>query len=247
MPKDQPPDSVFRANALKQVNVAAEVDNLLPLLSTRVWLVVAGVGIAIVGLLVFAVGSQQVTQVTSTGRAVAAPGLAHAVAPVDGAVTELRAASGAEVAKGDVVAVVEGVDGSPVSVIAPVSGQVWQELVATGQGVASGAAIATVLPAGSSSNVLIAVPEVQGERLRAGMRARVVTSSGAELSGAVTDVAFAPMPASMAADDIYLPLPDEPMVKVAIDVDGELEGGHEVQVTIDVARETLLDKFVSPS
>ena len=242
--KEQRPESaLFRARALEQMDVARQLDNMLPITSRRFWVALIGVGIAIIAALVYAAGVVQITSVSAVGRAVADTGIAQAASPVGGVLTRTEVAQGSTISAGEVVASGTRADGSSLQVLAPVGGIVWQLLATTGQVVQAGEIVATVLPQGSDISVLLPLTESQAQSVRPGLKVELVGGFGSA-TGEVISVSSAPVPAGIAAIQVAQPLePQTPIIMVGIRADSPLPAGASVQATIVIAEETLLNQL----
>ena len=81
-----------------------QVDNLLPLTSRRTWLALIGVAAVIAAFLIYAGGTTSTREITVSGRAVAASGIAQAASPGAIAITDVLAPEGAPVSAGQAIA-----------------------------------------------------------------------------------------------------------------------------------------------
>ena len=175
---------LFRARALEQLDVAAEVDNQLPLVSRKSWLLAAGLASIIAGFLVWAALTPSISSITAYGRMVAPSGLIGVMTPVAGAMTMPLVEPGDQVQAGQQVGSVLREDGSTQSINAAVPGQVWQILQQPGDLLTPGTPIMNLLPLGSDTSVLVPVSEVQGPTIQPGMRVNV----GQGIAGTVVSV-----------------------------------------------------------
>lgn len=246
-PTYRPESAVFRARALEQIDVARQLDNMLPITSRRFWIALCGVGLAIVAALVYAGGVVQTSAVSATGRAVAESGIAQAGSPTGGVLTRAEVAQGDLVEAGTVVASGTRADGGELTVVAPVSGSIWQMLATPGQVVQPGEIVATVLPPGSDTSVLLPLTESQASSVRPGMAVELFGSFGSA-TGTVASVSSAPVPAAKAAIQVAAPLePQSSIVMVEIAADSALPPGASVQATIVISQETLLNQLTGLS
>ena len=246
-PTHRPETAGFRARALEHIDVARQLDNMLPITSRRFWVALCGIALAIVAALVYAAGVVQTTSVTASGRAVAASGLAQAASPVGGVLTGTELAQGDTVNAGDIVASGSRVDGEALEVVAPVSGTIWQLLATTGQVVQAGEIVATVLPPGSDTSVLLPLTEDQAQSVAPGMKVELTGSFGSA-SGTVLSVSSAPVPSGIAAIQVAQPLDAQsPIIMVVIAADSPLPAGASVQASIVISQETLLNQLTGLS
>lgn len=203
---------LFRAKALDRLDVAAEVDNQLPLVSRRSWLLLAGVGLLVLAFAVWASLTPSVTSVQAVGRIVAAPGAVPVTSPVAGVLDGLVSA-GTVVAPGDPLAQVTTGSGSA-AVTAPTAGTVWQLPVVPGGPIEPGQTVLTLLPPGSTDAALLVLPEAQALSVQPGMAATIGGTPGT-----VTAVS-APLTADDAGARVGISLPvgaDYVLVTVALD------------------------------
>lgn len=232
---------LFRAKALEQLDVATEVDNQLPLVSRRNWLMLVGVALLVIGLLIWASLTPSVTAVSATGRVVAPPGALPVVSTVEGVLLRTEVRSGQDVAPGEVVATLAS-NGPDTQVKSFDAGTVWQILAVPGETVGPSEPVMTLLPAGSENSVLLALPEQQATSVRPGMRVDV-----AGLQGAVVEVGAA-LPVEDAALRTGLALPTGTTYRlVAVGLDGSLPPGTAVTGQVILSNETVLTRLVGPA
>src|SRR6056297_3596424 len=86
---------LFRAKALKQVDIPQQIDNLLPLTSPRLWIAIIGVALTLLAGGLYAANTPQISSLTTQGRVVAAPGLASVSNANDLAIEGLLVEEGA--------------------------------------------------------------------------------------------------------------------------------------------------------
>jgi len=244
--KDKPADSrLFRAKALEQIDVARQLDNLLPVTSRRFWIALIGLGLVIVAALVYTAGVVQTTSVTAVGRAVAPSGIAQAASPTGGVLTGIAVSQAQDVKAGVVVATGVRADGTPLQVLAPVSGQIWQLLATSGQVVHEGELVATVLPNDGGNSVLLPLTESMAQQVRAGMTVEISGGFGFAI-GQVMSVSSAPIPASSAAKQVDQPLDEgSPIIMVTVTTDADIPAGAAVTASIIISRETLLAQLTA--
>lgn len=233
---------MFRPEALKQLDVATEVDNQLPLVSRRSWLVVMGAAVIIAGFLAWAALTPTVDSVSTTGRMVTAPGLVPIVAPEPGVLSAFDVPPGNSLLEGQTAGALRTPTGE-VPLVSSATGQVWQLLVTPGEVAAAGESIATVLPPGSDRSLLAAVPEQQSLPMRAGMEVDV--ASGA--AGQVVSVG-APIPAAevLQRTGIDVGQPGNYSI-VAIDVSEPLPAGSLLPAKIILGKTTILNRVLEGS
>jgi len=242
-----PATAIFRAQALEQIDVPMQIDNLLPLTSRRFWLALIGLAVVIAAGLLYAGGVVQTKAVVASGRAVAPPGIGVAASPVGQVLTSVLVQEGGSVTAGQTIA--EGVDSSGVSrrAISPITGTVWQQLGAVGQVVGAGVTVATILPVGSDTSLMVAIAETDVAGITAGMVVNV-TVPGAQATGRVTSIASAPLPADVAEQRLSVTLDDDQQYVLAtVTLDTPLEAGSDASAQIVIAQETLLQQLAGLS
>ena len=230
-------DSLFRAQALEQLDVATEVDNQLPLVSRRSWLLVVGLAVVAVAFLAWAALTPSVESVRTSGRMVAPPGLIPVVAPEAGVLASLDAKPGDPLTAGQAVGVLRTAAGDvPLNSIAP--GEVWQVLLSTGALAAPGESVVTLLPPDSDTSLLAVVPEMQSLSVRPGLEA----DTGGAIPGRVTSVS-APIPGASVAERTGI-VPTQPgnYAIIAIEVAEPLPAGSLVPTTIILSKSTVLSR-----
>ena len=235
---------LFRSRALDQLDVAAEVDNQLPLVSRRTWLLLAGVGLVVAAFLLWAALTPSITSLTAPGRAVASTGVAPVAATSNGLLLSMSVDPGTQVRPGDTVAVLGG-DQGEVAVRAVTDGVVWQQRIPVGAAVSAGEVVATLLPADSDRTLLLAVPESQAAAVVPGLS--VTVSSATMVSGQVT-ATEAPLPAEEAAALTGLSLqPGTSYVLVTVGLDQPLPPGTSASAVIVLSDATVLQQLLGGS
>jgi hypothetical protein len=168
-------NALFRAKALDQLDVAADIDNQLPLVSRRNWLLLVGAGLIVVAFVTWAALTPATQSVSGTGRTLAPSGLLSITSPADGFIVEMTVTSGDLIGPGDTVALIQsGSAQEPITSI--VAGTTWQVSTTIGSPVAQGEVIVTVLPAESERTALVVLPDAAAESVRPGM---AVNANGA--------------------------------------------------------------------
>lgn len=233
--------AAFRAKALGQLDVATQVDNQLPLVPRRSWLLLVGVAVLVVAFLLWAALTPSIRSVTADARVVAPGGLTPVAVAAPGVVTEVAVTEGDRVGPGAEVAVVDTAAGSQV-LRAAAPGTVWQVLRSPGAAVQPGDAVATLLPPGSDRAVLIAVPEDQAGPVAVGMK---VTAG--PVTGTVAAVrAPVPAPVAMADTGIVLP-PDTTYLLVVAALDAPLPPGAGVTASVVLSETSVLQRLLGRS
>lgn len=198
-----PASVLFRAKALEQLDVAAEVDTRLPLVSRRSWLALVGVGLLVAAFALWASLTPSITSVSAQGRVVGGSGAVTVATQSDGVLVS-AAEPGTAVTAGENVATIES---SPrtVELATTVAGTVWQELSVPGASVRAGDPVLTLLPPGSADQVLLAIAEHEAAAIVPGMKVQVTSLGSTE--GAV-DTISGPVTAAQAGERTGLIFPD---------------------------------------
>jgi len=240
--------SPFRAEALARLDVPEQVDNLLPIVTRRTWLAAAGVVLAIVAFLGYAAATTTITAITSEGRAVAAGGVVQSVSPAAGVLTEIAVGEGASVAAGDRIASGVRADGTGFEVVSTMAGTVWQSLVLAGGVVSPGTAVATVLPEGSDTSVLVAVPERDAAAAAAAIRVDLSVPGQGTVAAQVVSVSSAPVPVDIAVARTALPIEGSAqLTMISLEPTSALPAGAEVSVSFVLSERTLLQGMLGIS
>ena len=243
---DQPQRSesanlIFRAKALDQLDVAAEVDNQLPLVSRRSWLLLAGVAVLVAAFALWASLTPSVTSIAAPVRVVAAPGASPVVTPAAGILLSQSVAAGDVVAPGQQVATL-GTEGGEVPVVAAVEGTVWQLPLVPGSAVPAGGELMTLLPPGSAYAALLPVAEGQAASIQPGMSVNVV--AGAMASGTVTGVS-APVSAADAGHRTGLVLPPgTTYVLVTVELSAPMTAGTSGSAQVILSDGTVITRLL---
>lgn len=233
-------NTLFRSSALAQLDVATEIDNQLPLVSRRNWLLLVGVAVLLAAFAVWAALTPSVTSVIAGGRVVAPDGVLPVVASEAGILAGQPLPAGTAVRPGQSVATITTKSG-PSAVTATQPGTVWQVLVAPGAAVPAGAVVVTLLPPASNRAVLLAVPEGRATEIAVGMPVRVM--AGNAVSGRVDSIS-APLPGPEAAARTGLPLASaQGVVLVAVVLDSDLAAGMGVSGQVILSEGTVLDRL----
>lgn len=232
---------LFRSKALDQLDVAAEVDNQLPLVSRRNWLLLVGVAFLVTSLLMWASLTPSVTSVNTTGLVVTPPGVTTVVTPVTGVVLDGETRAGAQITAGDAVAVVRAGD-VDTPVVSLVSGVVWQVASVRGDAVEEGQTLVTVLPGGSDRSALFTVDAKQAAVIQEGMKVDVIAAGRTE--GTVVDIS-ASLPAETAGRRTGQILdPDLAWVVLTVELDSPLPAGTPASGVVVTSEETVLTRLV---
>lgn len=225
---------LFREKALQQLDISGEIDNQLPLVSRRSWLVLVGAAILLIGFLVWAAFTPSTVGVPTQGRVVGEQGLVVVEAPAPGLLSDVAVQAGASVRQDAVLATIE-TDLGTVVVRASNDGIIWQSLASPGSVLDRGAPLFTVLPPDSATALLVAIPEAEAAAIVPGM---VVTSNGIAIG---TVVSVPPAIASdIAAERVSLPLAAGTyyaLIPVRLDV--PVEPGTLLNATVVISDSTV--------
>ena len=232
---------LFRAKALEQLDVADELDNQLPLVSRRSWLLLVGVALLVAALFLWASLTPSVTSIAAAGRITAAPGATPVVTPVGGVMAAELVTVGTVVQPGQTVSTLLVADGeTPIKAVG--GGTVWQVLATTGEAVSAGATVITLLPPGSETSALLAVPETQAFAIRPGMTVDVI--AGGQVRGEVTALS-APLPAVDAGQRTGLALsPAENYVLVTVAMNSPLPAGTAATGQVILSNSTVFERVL---
>jgi biotin carboxyl carrier protein len=234
-------ESLFRAKALEQIDVPAQVDQLLPLTSRMTWVALVGAALVIMAGLLYAASNERVSAVEASGRVVNPPGLAVVSSPVDGTVVAVEVEPGAPVSAGQIVARGTSDAGGAVVLRSPTAGRLWQVLVPVGGAVAVGDEVATVLPGSGRRTVLAAIPESQQALVKPDQAVELTRAGGQVVEGRVAEVMHEALPASTLGDLVGVPSTSGALqVMVEVDADGALAPGEPVGVKIILSKRSLL-------
>ncbi|MGB4690066.1 MAG: HlyD family efflux transporter periplasmic adaptor subunit [Candidatus Nanopelagicales bacterium] len=237
--------NLFRVKALEQIDISTQLDNLLPITSRKLWISLIAVVLVLAGGLVYAGGVTQISSVSAAGRVVQSDGIAVAAAPTDLLLAQVLVNEGKLVAEGQVLGkgIIPG--GDQVSIVAPVDGTVWQILGTLGRVSPAGEAVMSILPAGSESNVLIALPESDAAGVALGQVVEISSSAGTR-TGEVSHIDSAPIPAEIASERTGSEFPAEtPMIMIDVTLDEQLDAGSSVNAEIIESERTLLNQLVN--
>ena len=236
---------LFRVKALEQIDIPTQLDNLLPITSRRLWVALIAVVLVLTGGLVYAGGVTQISSVSAVGRVVQSDGIAVAAAPSDLLLAQVLVDEGQKVSAGEVLGQGAIPGGDQVSIVAPVEGTVWQILGTLGRVSPAGEAVMSILPAGSESNVLIALPESDAAGVALGQVVEISSSAGTR-TGEVSHIDSAPIPAEIASERTGSEFPvGIPMIMIDVTLSEELDAGSSVNAVIIESERTLLNQLVN--
>ncbi len=235
----------FQARAMAEADIPRQVDSLLPITTPRLWIAIVGMVVLLAAGVIYAAGTPRVSGVTAEGRVVAGSGVAMIDSPTEMSLTDVAVDAGTQVLQGDILATGTDIAGAPVSIRAPGDGLVWQVLASPGQAVVIGEPLVTLLPSGSSDNVLVAIEEGESGGVIAGQKA-IITGTGIDSQGTVAEVPTAPLAGKRATELTAFPLdPQAAYVLVSVTSSAPLPSGAAVQVELVESESTLLGDLLS--
>lgn len=232
--------AIFRDRALRQLDVATQIDNQLPLVARRSWLLLLGAGLLVVAFLIWAALTPSVTMASGVGRVLAAPGLVAVTAPAAGTVLDQPVGTGSIVTAGQEIARVQAA-ARTTDVLASRSGTVWQVFTVPGATVAAGAPMVTLYPPGSDRALLLAIPEGQAGAITPGMTVEILAAT--KLTGKVTEVA-PPVPPAVAVARTAIDVPGSNGVTlVTVALPSPLVPGTQVTANVILSQSTVLGRL----
>lgn len=235
-----PASTMFRAQALAQLEIAHEVDTRLSLVSRRNWLALLGVGLLVAAFTLWAALTPSVSSVAASGRVIATPGASTLSATSPGVVLTV-APAGTVVTEGSAVATLRGAAGTE-DIVSAVAGTVWQVQALPGSTVSLGQPVVSLLPPGSADQILLVLPESQAAGIAAGMTVQV-TALG--MTSATVDSVSAPMSAQLVSERVGLVKdPDTTYVTVSARLAAALPPGAAVSATIVRSEGTVLTRLL---
>ncbi len=230
---------IFRAQALAQIDVAAEIDNQLPLVPRRNWLLLVGAACVVVGFLLWAAVTPSATTITGPALTVAAPGLLPVASLQAGTIADVGVRPGDDVLAGEPIATLAHADGPDSAVTSPISGRVWQVFAQPGAIAPSGTTLVTLLPRGSAESALVVVPAAATTTITPGQEA---VADGMRV-GAVEAIS-PPLNAYDAGARIGATLPAGDYAVVTVRRDAAREPGTTGDIAIVVSAGTVLSRLV---
>jgi hypothetical protein len=236
--RTQTSNALFRAKALDQLDIAADIDNQLPLVSRRNWLLLVGAALIVIAFITWAALTPAAQTVSGSGRVLAPSGLLSVTSPEGGLMLEMTMRSGDAVQEGDTVAVIQTATGQ-VAITSVVSGTAWQVTTTVGEPVASGQIIMTVVPDGSGSTALVVLPADAAEQVLPGAQ---VNANGATV-GTVATVE-PPLSAAQITQRTGINAPPGELAAIAeVALDSPAKPGSTAVFTIIVSNETVLQQL----
>lgn len=233
---------LFRPRALAQIDIAAELDNQLPLVPRRSWLLLLGAGAIVIAFLAWCTFTPSVEYVEAQGRVLAPPGLLQVASESLGTVQELLVQPGATVMPNSPVATLMTARGMATARSVD-AGIVWQIAVEPGDPITVGQRLATLLPPESRDYATLAVPEPESVDVRVGMS---VVGADSQPLGAVTAIQ-APVLQERAREQSALEIVSESrpnVVLVTVRLDSPLRPGTLLQARIVTSASTVLRRIL---
>lgn len=238
--RTQTSNALFRARALDQLDIAADIDNQLPLVSRRNWLLLVGAALIVIAFVSWAALTTATQSVSGSGRVLAPSGLLPVTSPQSGLMVEMTIRSGDPVQVGETVALIQTTTGqAPITSV--VTGTAWQVPTTIGEFVAPGQVVMTVLPDGSESTALVVLPADTAEQVRPGAQ---VNANGAPV-GTVSSVEQ-PLPAAEITRRTGIAVPAGELASIAlVTLDSPAEPGRSTLYTITLSSQTILQQIVT--
>lgn len=236
------PSRLFRAQALAQLDVSAELDNQLPLVPRRAWLLLVGAGAIVIAFLAWCAFTPSVEYVKAEGRVLGPPGLLQVAATSQGTVQEVLVEPGDSISSGTAI-VLLATDTGTLSARALAEGTVWQLAAQPGDPITVGQQLTTLLPPGSGGHLTLAIPETEAADVRVGMK---VVGSLSKPIGRVESVR-APLQPDVAQELAALDLEREPganVVLVYVRLDQPMTAGSLVQASVVTSSSTILRRML---
>ncbi len=233
-------NALFRAKALDQLDITADIDNQLPLVSRRNWLLLVGAALIVIAFVAWAALTPATQAVSGAGRVLAPSGLLSVTSPASGIIVELNATSGDLVEPGDAIATVQaGTEQVPIASI--VAGTTWQVTESIGSPVTQGEVLATLLPARSESTALVVLPDQIAEAVRPGMD---VNADG-DFVGTVVAVQ-PPLRAEAILQRTGISVPEGQLASIVeVELDQPAEPGRSTVYTITLSSQPILEQILS--
>ena len=232
-------NALFRAKALDQLDVSADIDNQLPLVSRRNWLLLVGAALIVIAFVAWAALTPATQAVSGAGRVLAPSGLLSVTSPDSGIIVELNATSGDVIESGDTVATVQ-VGAEQIPIISIVSGTTWQVAETVGSPVVQGEVIATLLPAQSESTALVVLPDAIAESVRPGMD---VTADGGFVGTVV--LVQPPLRAAAILQRTGITVPEGQLASIVeVELDQPAEPGRLSVYTITLSSQPILEQIL---
>jgi len=217
-----------------------EAQSRLPVTDARAWMWLIGLGLVLLGGLLWLALGQAPQTVSGNGMIVPTRGFVEVGTAATGTVAEILVDPGQSVEKGDVVARLVDEAGGPIVVVSPTRGEVATVLVRQGATTDLGAPLLTIDPTDDGNVATAYLPAAQGSAVKPGMRAAVAVASVPQsefgaIQGTVSEVATLPATAEriklVVGGNEQLPgffLADGPVVEVtvALDTDPATPSGY---------------------
>lgn len=241
-PASNQASSLFRAQALRQLDVATEIDNQLPLVPRRTWLIVLGLALLALAGIGWAALTPSQTSISAIGRVVQAGGISQISSMISGTIASTTPVTGDNVKSGETTFEIMDSNGT-VPVASMTSGQVWQVLTQMGAGVDSGAVLATVLPDGSDRSVLLVAPEITTRGVSVGQKTIIDGAPNGQVVGV-----SAPLPNDEVSPKVGLPLDsDQLYIVITVALDTPITAGTEVQGRVILTEQSVLSQLLGIS
>jgi multidrug resistance efflux pump len=166
----------FRRRAVEGVSSPEELDRLVKVALPRTWVALAGIGVLMLGAVVWAVAARVPTTVKGPGYVLHQGGIHTAAAPTAGVVVDILHPAGDEVTAGEVLGHVRDAAGTLVAVHSPASGKLIEVSVGLGDYLDAGRPLALVDPVAQQAVVYAYLPERDAKEADVGDRVQISTS-----------------------------------------------------------------------
>lgn len=186
----------FRMKALNQLQKPDDLDLLMKVTKRRGWIALGTLALAAAALIAWSFTGSLPVQVEADGILSTPNGVSRIDSTVEGQVTDVRIADGAQLATGDIVATVIDASGEPIEVTAVYPGTVTSVFIDGGNVVEQGTPLYLIERSDLPDTRLVAhvfVPSGKGESLAPGMDVDLSVASAPSaafgvLRGRVTSV-----------------------------------------------------------
>jgi len=164
---------IFRQQALDRLSSPDQLDQTMRIADPKRWIALAAVGVLLLGGLVWGFLGRIDSSVQAECVIIPRGGTYRVVTTTAGTVYDLFAERGDRLDEGEVVAVVQTIDGSRVDVVAPFSGEVVELLATYGDFVDVGEDILDFTSDEEALGVLLYLPATVSGQIQPGMEVRI--------------------------------------------------------------------------
>jgi len=233
--------TLFRSTAVAKLDVAAEIDNQLPLVPRRTWLIAVGAILLVIAFAMWAAITPSVTSVSASGRAVGS-GISTVPAPKSGQLLDNLPPAGTMVEADKPLGRIQLDDGSTVTIAPMISGTVWQVMSSMGEQVDQGRPVLELLPTDSDHGVILMLPEEKAAGVKPGQTVHLM---GGVVGDGVVSAVRAPIPPAAAALQVGLNFTTGDLqIPVLVEMPMTIQPGAEVSATIVLSDKTVLTQLI---